>query len=310
MNGLATDIAESQARFGFVSSLNLGMQTLHSVVSEIATTDIPILLFGESGTGKDAYASFIHRVSGLRGAPLKKVSCPTANTESLLGDIRECLTPAGARNKAGTLFLDGIDELDLATQRVLLSLLPDGGARNSEGKLCARLISSTSQDIEEATSAGRFRRELYFRINGYCLQLPSLKERREDIQPLFEHLLARHSEELRREVPRLDAKAIELMATYHWPGNVRELENVARKAVALGNLDAALKDLRYRRQRPLQKIKENGFSSFKLASRAASRRAEHAMIFQALKRTRWNRKRAAQELQISYKSLLYKIKQI
>ena len=309
MNDLATQIAESQTRVGFISSLNPGMQGAHSVVSEIATTDIPILLFGESGTGKDAYASFIHRVSGL-GAPLRKLSCATASPESLLRDIRDCLKPAGSRNEAGTIFLDGIDELDLAGQRVLLSLLSDGEARNGGGKLSARLISSTSQDLENSIAAGQFRRELYFRINGFCLRLPSLRDRREDIQPLLEHLLIRHSEELRRETPKIDAKAIELMGGYDWPGNIRELENVAKKAVVLGSLNAAFNDLRCKPQLAASRSKENGLSSLKLASRAASRRTEHEMILKALKRTRWNRKRAAQELQISYKSLLYKIKQI
>jgi len=286
------------------------MQALHSFVMEIATTDIPILLFGESGTGKDAYASFIHRLSGLGEAALKKLSCTTASTDGLFGDIRDCLRLTGTGNESGTLFLDGIDELDLVSQRVLLSLLRDAEARNGEGELRARLISATSQDLEDSVATGRFRRELYFRINGFCLRLPSLRERREDIAPLFEHLLTRHSEELRREAPKADSKAIEIIAAYEWPGNIRELGNVARKAVVLGSVDAALNDLRSRPQMPPSRREEAGLSSLKLASRAASRRTEREMILKALHRTRWNRKRAAQELQISYKSLLYKIKQI
>jgi len=289
------------------------MQSLNIMVDEIARTDIAILLVGESGTGKEVYARLIHRVSNLSSMPMKKVNCAAMDAGRLLAQIRESLGAVGGSGygKPQTLFLDGVDELDLSCQRVLLSLLSDSEQKCGSGEAAVRFISSSSSVLEKDIEAGRFRRELYFRINGVVLRLPPLRERKEDIPDLFEHLLAKHAEELKKQVPAMDGHALELLTSYNWPGNIRELENVARKIVALGDPTLALGDLRAGpATSPSLSETPPRFSPLKVAARAASRRTEKELILQALERTRWNRKRAARELQISYKSLLYKIKQI
>lgn len=178
------------------------------------------------------------------------------------------------------------------------------------GKKVSRFISSTSRNLEKEVEAGRFRRELYFRINGVILRLPPLRERKEDIPVLLEYFLAKHSNELKKNTPELSSEARELLVSYDWPGNIRELENVAKKIIAVGDPTRALGDLRAARVALPVNGESEAVSSLKVAARAASRRAERELILKALEQTHWNRKRAARELQISYKSLLYKIKQI
>jgi two-component system response regulator AtoC len=302
-------VLDSPARAGLVFGKGSAMQTLNAMLTDIARTDIAVLLIGESGTGKEVYARLIHSLSGLNEAPLQKISCATLDPDRLLGQARDCLRAVAEGHSAGSLFLDGVDGLDLACQRVLLSLLPDGEPNGKTGKMTARLISSTSRNLEKETEAEHFRRELYFRINGACLRLPPLRDRKEDIPALLECFLARHAGELKKAPPVLNNEMMELLASYNWPGNIRELENVAKKIVAVGDAHVALDDLR---PAPLGLPLVDGgpqVTSLKLAARAASRRTERELILKALERTHWNRKRAAQELQISYKALLYKIKQ-
>jgi two-component system, NtrC family, response regulator AtoC len=149
--------------------------------------------------------------------------------------------------------------------------------------------------------------DLYYRISGVCLRLPPLRQRKEDIPALIEHFLGRYAQEFGREVPSLSAETRRLFEDYSWPGNLNELEYAARVLVALGDEDVAMGGLRAL----LQKAGPAGNGvSLKAASRAASHEAERDLILQALTRTCWNRRRAARELQISYKALLYKLKRI
>ena len=280
------------------------------MVAEIAKTDIPVLLMGESGTGKEIYARLIHRLSGLGEWPLKRVNCAAPDTERLLTQVQEEFhSGRGSAATGRTVFLDGVHELDLACQRVLLSLLPDGEPKGGDDHAAVRLISSTSRNLEKEIEAGRFRRELYFRISGVMLRLPPLRERKEDIPSLMEYFLLKHAAELKKDTPELAADAWRLLDSHNWPGNIRELENVARKIVAVGEATRALGDLSTTRELPPMNGESAPGSSLKVASRAAARRAERELILKALEQTHWNRKRAARELQISYKSLLYKIKQ-
>jgi two-component system response regulator AtoC len=294
-----------KADTGFVFGLGSATKELDKIVADLAETDIPILLLGESGTGKDAYARLIHRLSGLPEASLRKVACTRDDTKVLIEEIRAALT----MEQPGTLFLDGIDELEPACQRMLISLLPDDEVHLNQRTVRARLVSSSSENLEQQVARGQFRRELYFRINAAPLRILPLRERKEDISALFDCLVARHSHELQRTPPLVESKAMDILISYHWPGNIRELENVARKIVALGNVDAALADLRGSTHTSHLGTGKSP-SSLKVASRAASDKAEREMILKALAHTQWNRKRAARELQISYKSLLYKIKEL
>jgi two-component system, NtrC family, response regulator AtoC len=310
MRAITTDTLEHPAGAGFVSGRAPTVQSLNAMVVEIAKTDIPILLVGESGTGKEVYARLIHRLSGLGNAPLKKVSCAALDAGSLLAEVQEGFHSDSRSGKAAprTVFLDGVNELDGTCQRALLSLLPDGEPKGT-GKMVSRFISSTSRNLEKEIEAGRFRQELYFRISGVILRLPPLRERKEDIPPLLEYFFLKYSNELKKNTPELSGDARQLLDSYDWPGNIRELENVAKKIVVVGDSTLALADLRASRI-TLPATDENWrVSSLKVVSRAASRMAERELIQKALEQTHWNRKRAARDLQISYKSLLYKIKQ-
>lgn len=310
MNALATHPSDQLADVSFVSGRAASMLTLNAVVAEIAKTDIPVLLVGESGTGKEIYARLIHRLSGLSGAPLKKVSCAVIEGRGLLREIQEALSDkenqvAGPR----TVFLDGVHELDSTCQRILLSLLPDGAPNGFSEITASRIISSTPRNLEQEITYGRFLQELYFRINGAIVRLPPLRERKEDIPLLLECFFLKHSKELKKGIPNLSGESRELLASYDWPGNIRELENVAKKIIALGDPALALADLSVTRA-SMQTAKQKSYvSSLKMASRAASQQAERELIQKALDQTHWNRKRAAQFLEISYKSLLSKIKQ-
>ena len=312
MTMMAIQDFEQLAGVGFVGGQAATVQPLNLMVAEIAKTDIPVLLVGESGTGKEVYARLIHRLSGLSQAPLKKVSCAALGAERLLAEMREEFHSGTVSGEAAgrTVYLDEIHELDIASQRALLSLFSEGEPKGCGGKTVSRFISSTSRNLEKEIEAGRFRRELYFRINGVVLRLPPLRERREDIPALLEYFLLKHSNELKKNIPELDNETRGLLVSYDWPGNIRELENIARKIVAVGDTARALGDLDLvRTSSPVTGESVRG-SSLKVASRAAARRAERELILRALEQTHWNRKRAARELQISYKSLLYKIKLI
>jgi two-component system response regulator AtoC len=291
------------------------MRAIEQALADIAPTDIPVLLVGESGSGKDSLAVHLHRLSRRSKAPFLKLSCAVLTLETLRGLTNG--TAGGNGNgreaHAGTLFLDEICDLDPACQPRLLSLLPDG-VSEADGNIGQgvreRLICATSRNLEEQLRAGRFREELYFRINGVCLRVPPLRHRREDILPLLDFFLEKHAAELARPKPSMSSRTLQVTLAHAWPGNLRELENFARKIVAFGDDRAAAAELGNGHELLSPAPQNGGSVSLKEAGRAASRQAEKELILKALARTRWNRKRAAQELQISYKALLYKLKEI
>ena len=307
----AARVAEFSAANGLVLCQSAAIRNLNALVADIASTDIPVLLTGESGTGKDVYGQWIHRLSNYWQTPMRKLSCRTTDARELLAYIKGVQNGSASGRQDGlhTLFVDGIDEADLDCQKLLISLLSDGDNKEN-GKQQIRLISSAVQDLEKEIEEGRFRRELYFRINGVCIHLPPLRERSEDIPALIQHFLEKYAEELERNFPTIADVDLEFLRTYSWPGNVRELENLARKIVVLGDSRKAIDELRHKPKPEQRKPPQPASWSLKVAARAASREAERDLISKALERTHWNRKRAARDLQISYKSLLYKIKQI
>lgn len=296
----------------FTNPVSEAMQELEKVVVEIAPTDIPILIVGESGSGKEALAYQIHQLSSRSNAPFAKLVCTTVTPEvaEKILSFDAKLEVVESLLNAGTIFLDEISDLDLSVQSRLLHVLPDGGAVMAGRSLQARIISSTTRSPQQEIIQGRFREDLYYRLNGVCLRLPPLRQRREDIPLLVEFFMAKYAAILNRPKPSLTARTIARLAGYRWPGNIRQLEYAIKKVVALGDGDHALRDL-----------DGNGFGigledgelqnlSLKQTARAASRQAEREMILKALERTHWNRKKAARELRISYKALLYKLKQI
>ena len=292
----------------FVSGTNPAMRAFERVVTNIALTDIPVLLVGESGAGKEEVAVRIHQLSRRQDEPFIKMICASLlpdHLEELARELTEA-TEAGAPALHGTVFFDELSELSASCQIKLLHVLADGDAVPNTRLLRARVISSTSQGVEEEVRSGHFRKELYYRLKGACLRLPPLRERAEDIPSLVDYFLTKHSSLLGRSRPDVSAATLRLMQAYDWPGNIRELENVIKKLVALGDESVAVADLR-------AETSGQGMTteriSLKETARAASRQAERELIQRVLNRVRWNRKRAAQELQISYKALLYKLKQ-
>ena len=210
---------------------------------------------------------------------------------------------------SGTLFLDGIDELGLDCQRVLLAMLQEQEMA-SGGRMGFRLISTTTRNVDREIALGRFRRELYFRINGVCIKLPPLRERKEDIAALAEYFLEKHAVEAGKRTPELSQEEVELLLTHDWPGNIRELGNLARKVVALGQARVAMSELKRVAPAHGKTIELARNESLKVVAKEAARVAERDLILRALERTHWNRKQAARDLQVSYKALLYKIKQM
>ncbi|HET6932869.1 MAG TPA: sigma 54-interacting transcriptional regulator [Candidatus Acidoferrum sp.] len=305
-----TTVLHESATPGFVYGTGAAMQTLNEMVAEIARTDIPVLIVGESGTGKDAYAKLIHKLSVMSHSRLKKINCASFDPVELFGQLRSSTPSSSAPDACGTFYLDNVQELDAASQRELISHLPDGERPDSREQPIVRFISSTAGNLESEVEAGSFRRELYFRLNGVCLRLPPLRERKEDIPALLDHFLGKHSALLGKAATHITDRALQTLSAYHWPGNIRELENLARKLVVFGDIQIALNDLQAAAFAPHAPAGPAQGGSLKVAARAASKKAERELIMQALERTRWNRKRAARDLQISYKSLLYKIKQI
>jgi len=304
------EILNEPVRSGFVYGTNSSVQTLNDMVGEIAATAIPVLVTGETGTGKDAYARLLHRLSPLRDANFHKIDCVAFDPGPISSMLAFVRAKDSINSRIRTFYLDNIQELDPASQRALLSLLQNEEASEFGEIAPIRYISSTSVNLEREVESGRFRRELYFRLNGTCLRLPSLRDRIEDIPAFTEFFLKKHSQVLKKSPPALPAELFAAFSSYSWPGNIRELENLVRQIVLFGDARKAMRDI----EPAIASRSEMGVThpstSLKTAARAASVRAERSLILEALERTHWNRKRAARELQISYKSLLYKIKQI
>jgi two-component system, NtrC family, response regulator AtoC len=289
----------------FVRGMSPAMLTLESVIGDIARTNIPVLVVGESGSGKQMFAQRIHLLSLRAEQEMAKVACASLKLEEFSAELE-----SHERRGVGTVLFDEISELDSACQRYLLHSLPDGDEPPRARTLTARLISTTSQNLDEELCAGRFRSELFYRMNGVCLRIPPLRERKKDILSLAEFFTVKHAALFGRPRPTLSSRTLELFLGYSWPGNIRQLENVVKNIVALGDEDLSVAELAIgtSEKRPANNVSRP--DSLKAAARAASRETERELILKALQRTRWNRKRAARELQISYKSLLYKLKQI
>jgi DNA-binding NtrC family response regulator len=254
------------------------------------------------GAGKRTIARRIHESSSHSQEAFQIVACGALTGESFENTGGEALF------QAGTIFLDEIGDLSSNCQVKLLEILPKL-SENGNRRMKARLICGSARDLEAEMKFGRFREDLYYRISGVCLRLPPLRQRKEDIAELMSLFLAKYAEDFQRPTPVLSAHTQQLFHDYAWPGNIRELEDAAKAIVALGDESVAMGGLRAM----LMKSDRAGNGervSLKQAARAASREAEKELILKVLSKTRWNRRRAAQELQISYKALLYKLKQI
>lgn len=299
--------AHLNGNHGCSSIASGAMKALDRVVGGIAATDIPVLIVGEIGAGKHVLAAEIHRRSRQADGAFVHVSCSSLSASDLADWLR---TQVGQdQANPGTLYLDELSALDADCQAKLLQALPASNGFPGNARFGYRVISSTGRDLQEEMRQQRFREELYYRINGACLRVPPLRQRREDIPLLIEHFLIKYAAAFDRPRPKLGPRTMEVLIEHPWPGNVRELENVVKKIVALGDEEVAIADLPSS-SNPREPLDRPDGLSLKRASRQASMQAEKELILKALGKTRWNRKRAAQELRISYKALLYKLKQI
>ncbi len=303
------------------------MQRIRRTIERVASVRVPVLIRGESGSGKEAVASYLHRIAPWRDKPLVKVNCaaipgPLLESE-LFGFEKGSFT--GAYNSrpgkfeiahGGTIVLDEIAEIDSNLQAKLLQVLQDGCFSRigdlEERRAEARIVSISNKDVESEMTRGAFREDLFYRINVVNVQLPPLRRRREDIASLIEHFLDHYCERYERPRPQLPSGVVARFEQHHWPGNVRELENYVKRFVILDSAESILEELEERSRGAqagtfqLPPIHEFSLKKF---AKQASQHAEHVMILEALKHTRWNRKRAAGMLGISYRALLYKIKE-
>jgi two-component system response regulator AtoC len=304
-NGDVATASIEPSRFVFVEGISPSMRAVEAVIRELALSEVPVLLLGELGAGKHAIAQRIHEMSRRSTQSFRAVSCATLQAEQLA-------TPSAGGETLlwqGTVFLDELADLSTTCQARLLDVSPTVEDHDGLAGSRARLICGSARDLELEVKGGRFREDLYYRISGVCLRLPPLRQRREDISLLVDHFLRKYARDFHHPVPLLSAETLQLFQDYSWPGNLRELEDASKALVALGNESVAMGGLRSLLRRP-DVAGNGGRVSLRQAARAASREAEKELILQVLTRTRWNRRRAAQELQISYKALLYKLKQI
>jgi two-component system response regulator AtoC len=295
---------------GVVWGHSPAMLTLRRLVACIAPTDIPVLIIGESGTGKRILALQVHLLSDRRDGPFITVNCRSLAQGNMPGHLLSAMNGNGSTTPCrGTILLDNICELDPAGQRRLLDLLPDENPPADENHLQARLISTTHRKLEGDLRDGKFTEALYFRLNGVCLRVPPLHQRKQDLPELTVFFLNKYGELFERQAPKLSDEVLAQLADYSWPGNIRQLENMMKGIVATGDAKTALGDLLDVAAQETPSTNTVNLS-FKAAAREAGRRVERELLARALTKNRWNRRRAAKELQISYKSLLCKLKQM
>jgi two-component system response regulator AtoC len=331
--------ARSEADFMLLTGDNPKMREIRDIIEQVADTDITVLIRGESGTGKEVVARTLFQLSDRRNQPFVKVNCAALPSEllesELFGFEKGAFTGAHKRKLGkfeyanhGTIFLDEISEMHPSLQAKLLQVLQDGEfsrlGSESDVHVDTRIIAATNRNLEEAVADGTFREDLYYRLNVVTVHLPPLRDRREAVPLLVEQFLQKNNEQYRKNVTQLSPETMEIFTKYHWPGNVRELENLVRRMVVLGNEDAVVEEIKLTgsRQQAREETSESldlgalgaDFSSeqgidLKAISRRAAQLAEKGVIEKVLQETRWNRKEAAQRLQISYKALLYKMKE-
>jgi two-component system response regulator AtoC len=306
---------------------------LQRILKQVGQSDVPVLILGETGVGKEVAAKEIHAGSRRAQKVFLKLNCaalPSELVESeLFGYERGAFTGAFQRKPGmfeladgGTLMLDEIGDMDLKLQSKLLQVLQDQefhrvGGRDSV-RVNVRVLAATHRDLEADVGAGRFRADLFFRLDVINVRLPALRERADDIIPLAEFLLQRHSGSDPPAVV-LTSSLKEAMVGYDWPGNIRELENFVRRLAVLRDCDSIDLELRDRIARSRSGVQVSSATSGSAPAYGlpvleqvtrAKQQAESKAIMSALTSTRWNRKKAAALLNIDYKALLYKMKKL
>jgi len=299
-----------------------GMAAIRRKVQKVLGTDVPILIHGANGTGKGLLAQYIHARSTFSSGAFVKVNCaaiPGALLESeLFGYEKGAFTDANTSKpgyveiaNGGTLFLDEIADLSLKLQAKILQLLQDGQfsriGDKQERRAEIRVICATNRNLQSEIDAGRFRHDLFYRINVININLPSLSERREDIVPLAEYFLGQLNARFERDTPPFTDELRESLTSREWRGNIRELENLVARYAILGSLEGEAPEKRP----PVTPVKfaPDGTIPLKRIAKQAVREMESTMILKVLRENKWNRRKAAQVLKISYRALIYKIRE-
>ncbi len=316
------------------------MRDVREIIEQVADTDITVLIRGESGTGKELVARSIFALSGRRDQPFVKVNCAALPSEllesELFGFEKGAFTGAQKRKLGkfeyadhGTIFLDEISEMHPGLQAKLLQVLQDGEfsrlGGESDVRVDTRILAATNRNLEEAVADASFREDLYYRLNVVTVQLPPLRDRMDSIPLLVDHFLNKNNEQYKKSVKGFSEQTMQAFMRHSWPGNVRELENMVRRMVVLGTEESPLDEWKGREHgttaesRALGKTSttdaveiefdDEGGIDLKAVSRRAAQVAEKRVIERVLQQTRWNRKEAAGRLKISYKALLYKMKE-
>lgn len=309
-------------------SINDEMMRIKEMIRRIAGTDATVLVLGESGVGKELIAQAVHNQSLRKQKLMVRVNCAALPSEllesELFGFERGAFTGA-MRSKigkfelanGGTIFLDEIAEMSPGLQAKLLHVLQDGEFSKLGGKrdmkVDVRVVAATNQNIERAIKEGRFREDLYYRLNVVKIQVPPLRERKEDVPLLCEHFFKKFKAQYNSEMEKVPEPLLEAFMKYSWPGNIRELENMVRRLVVLKDEKYVLKDLSLpveaQPSQPEAAVDLLEPLSLKEMSKRKTVEVERDAILKALVESNWNKKKAALSLNISYRALQYKIKE-
>ena len=308
------------------------MNKIRTIIEEIARTDVSVLIKGESGTGKELVAQSIHMNSHRKEKPFIKVNCaaiPQNLLESeLFGFEKGAFTGAYLKKpgkfelaNGGTILLNEIGEIDISIQAKLLQVLQDGEfsrlGGNGDISVDTRVITTTKDHLEKSMMGGKFREDLFFRINVMSITLPPLRERKEQILPLSLYYFNLCKKKFGKSSPWLSAETLDVFKKYSWPGNIRELENMIKRIILFGERVATRSLIQSQNNDEIDPSYHDGFTpngtkgldflNLKKVRREATESAEKELMQRTLNETHWNRKEAARLLQVSYKALLYKI---
>jgi two-component system response regulator AtoC len=303
------------------------MQIVRNKLERIAETDVPVLIQGESGTGKELCVRLLHSLSLRARGPLVKVSCPAIPNSlletELFGYERGAFTGATATKLGrveqahlGTLFLDEVGSLDLSVQSKLLQVLQDGTFVRVGGHeartINTRLVSASNGDLRSQVEEGTFRLDFLFRINAVTISLPPLRQRIADLPILVDYYIEHYAKTFQCTPELLSKSAMRLMQNYHWPGNIRQLENLIRSYVLIGSEEALVSELMPDTPRGgiTTEIDISEPVSLKRITKKATQDLERQIILKVLQANSWNRQKTAKWLQISYRSLLYKLSEV
>jgi DNA-binding NtrC family response regulator len=311
----------------FFLAASPAMKQIRAQAALIAKVDVPVLLLGESGVGKEVLARLIHKMSVRAHRSLVKVNCaalPAELLESELFGYEAGAFTGASKSKPGkfelahkgTILLDEIGEMSAGLQAKLLHVLQDGSFSRLGGRANitadARVLAATNIDVQKAIAEHRLREDLYYRLNAFTLTVPPLRERREEIPVLLRYYMNNLARQFGKNAPSVSDRMVQECMRYHWPGNLRELCNLVKRYLVLEDEDLIIEELRMRSKEEGDEL-EGGSSAgrggLKAMMRSLKDDAEAREIQRALEDASWNRKIAAAQLNISYKALLYKIKQ-